>query len=76
MKGLFVAPALSQVLIAVQISHRAAAHPPACCRYSDHEKLRPAANCAPRDYPKPDAQITFDLNTSLFRFVDRLVQAY
>jgi hypothetical protein len=45
-------------------------------RYSDHEKLRPAANCAPRDYPKPDAQITFDLNTSLFRFVDRLVQAY
>jgi electron-transferring-flavoprotein dehydrogenase len=36
-------------------------------RYADHERLKPAAECAPREYPKPDGQITFDLNTSLFR---------
>ncbi|KAI7846048.1 hypothetical protein COHA_000414 [Chlorella ohadii] len=36
-------------------------------RYADHERLKPAAECTPREYPKPDGQITFDLNTSLFR---------
>ena len=37
-------------------------------RYADHERLKPAAECAPREYPKPDGQITFDINTSLFRW--------
>lgn len=36
-------------------------------RYGDHEKLRPAEGFTPREYPKPDGKITFDINTSLFR---------
>ena len=38
-------------------------------RYGDHERLRPAADFSPREYPKPDGKITFDLPTSLFRWV-------
>ncbi len=33
---------------------------------ADHEKLRPAAECSPIDYPKPDNRITFDKLTSVF----------
>jgi electron-transferring-flavoprotein dehydrogenase len=33
---------------------------------ADHEKLKPAAECAPIDYPKPDNQITFDKLSSVF----------
>ena len=33
---------------------------------ADHEKLRPAAECAPIDYPKPDNRITFDKLSSVF----------
>ncbi|KAI3438297.1 hypothetical protein D9Q98_000731 [Chlorella vulgaris] len=36
-------------------------------RYADHEKLKLAADCTPREYPKPDGEITFDINTSLYR---------
>ncbi|KAL6781650.1 FUO1 [Auxenochlorella protothecoides x Auxenochlorella symbiontica] len=36
-------------------------------RRPDHEALAPAAQAAPREYPKPDGSLTFDLNTSLFR---------
>ncbi|KAL4450143.1 hypothetical protein ABPG77_010812 [Micractinium sp. CCAP 211/92] len=36
-------------------------------RFADHEKLRPAAEFKPREYPKPDGVTTFDLSTSLFR---------
>lgn len=38
-------------------------------RHADHEALAPAADAAPKEYPKPDGEITFDLNTSLFRQV-------
>jgi electron-transferring-flavoprotein dehydrogenase len=33
---------------------------------SDHEKLRPAAECAPIAYPKPDGKISFDKLSSVF----------
>jgi len=33
---------------------------------ADHEKLRPAAECAPIDYPKPDGKLTFDKLSSVF----------
>ncbi len=33
---------------------------------ADHEKLKPAAECAPIDYPKPDNRITFDKLSSVF----------
>ena len=33
---------------------------------ADHEKLRPAAECAPIDYPKPDGKITFDKLSSVY----------
>jgi electron-transferring-flavoprotein dehydrogenase len=33
---------------------------------ADHEKLRPAAECAPIDYPKPDNRITFDKLSSVY----------
>jgi electron-transferring-flavoprotein dehydrogenase len=33
---------------------------------ADHQKLKPAAECAPIDYPKPDGQITFDKLSSVF----------
>ncbi|PSC72345.1 Electron transfer flavo -ubiquinone mitochondrial [Micractinium conductrix] len=36
-------------------------------RYADHEKLKPAAGFSPKEYPKPDGKLTFDINTSLFR---------
>ncbi|EFX84684.1 hypothetical protein DAPPUDRAFT_99565 [Daphnia pulex] len=32
---------------------------------ADHRKLKPAAQCQPIDYPKPDGKITFDLLTSV-----------
>jgi electron-transferring-flavoprotein dehydrogenase len=32
----------------------------------DHASLRPAAECAPIDYPKPDGKITFDRLSSVF----------
>lgn len=36
-------------------------------RHADNEALKPAAQCQPIDYPKPDGVLTFDLSTSLFR---------
>jgi electron-transferring-flavoprotein dehydrogenase len=33
---------------------------------ADHEKLRPAAECTPIDYPKPDAKLTFDKLSSVY----------
>ena len=33
----------------------------------DHAKLKPAAECKPIDYPKPDGVVTFDLLSNLFR---------
>ncbi len=32
----------------------------------DHMSLRPAADCTPIDYPKPDGQLTFDRLSSVF----------
>lgn len=34
---------------------------------TDHEKLKPAANYKPIEYPKPDGKISFDLLTNLSR---------
>ncbi len=33
---------------------------------ADHEKLKPAAECTPIEYPKPDNRITFDKLSSVF----------
>jgi electron-transferring-flavoprotein dehydrogenase len=33
---------------------------------ADHEKLKPAAQCRPIDYPKPDGVLTFDRLSSVF----------
>ena len=33
---------------------------------ADHQKLRPAAQCQPIDYPKPDGTLTFDRLSSVF----------
>ncbi len=33
---------------------------------ADHEYLRPAAECEPIDYPKPDGKLTFDRLSSVF----------
>ena len=33
---------------------------------ADHEYLRPAAQCRPIAYPKPDGRLTFDLMSSLY----------
>lgn len=33
---------------------------------ADHEKLKPAAECTPIDYPKPDGVLTFDRLSSVF----------
>jgi electron-transferring-flavoprotein dehydrogenase len=33
---------------------------------ADHTKLKPAARCAPIDYPKPDGVLTFDRLSSVF----------
>jgi electron-transferring-flavoprotein dehydrogenase len=35
-------------------------------RHADHETLRPAAECRPFDYPKPDGKLTFDRLSSVF----------
>lgn len=32
----------------------------------DHECLKPAAECMPIDYPKPDGKLSFDRNSSVF----------
>ena len=32
----------------------------------DHETLKPAADCKPIDYPKPDGELTFDRLSSVF----------
>jgi electron-transferring-flavoprotein dehydrogenase len=34
--------------------------------HPDHESLKPAAQCQPIDYPKPDGKITFDRLSSVF----------
>ena len=34
--------------------------------HADHEKLKPAAQCRPIDYPKPDGVLTFDRLSSVF----------
>jgi electron-transferring-flavoprotein dehydrogenase len=33
---------------------------------ADHEKLKPAAECTPIDYPKPDGRLTFDKLSSVY----------
>jgi len=33
---------------------------------ADHQKLKPAAECTPIDYPKPDGKLTFDKLSSVF----------
>jgi electron-transferring-flavoprotein dehydrogenase len=35
-------------------------------RHADHETLKPAAECRPFDYPKPDGKLTFDRLSSVF----------
>ena len=35
-------------------------------RHSDHEMLRPASQCKPITYPKPDGKLTFDRLSSVF----------
>ncbi|KXU82885.1 electron transfer flavoprotein-ubiquinone oxidoreductase [Caballeronia megalochromosomata] len=35
-------------------------------RHWDHETLRPAAQCTPIQYPKPDGKLTFDRLSSVF----------
>jgi electron-transferring-flavoprotein dehydrogenase len=35
-------------------------------RHADNETLRPAAECSPIDYPKPDGKLTFDRLSSVF----------
>jgi electron-transferring-flavoprotein dehydrogenase len=35
-------------------------------KHADHEMLRPAAECTPIDYPKPDGKLTFDRLSSVF----------
>ncbi|MGH6913048.1 MAG: 4Fe-4S dicluster domain-containing protein, partial [Geminicoccales bacterium] len=34
--------------------------------HADHESLRPAAECKPIDYPKPDGKLTFDKPSSVY----------
>ena len=34
--------------------------------HADHEKLKPAAECSPIEYPKPDNVLTFDKLSSVF----------
>ncbi len=34
--------------------------------HADHETLKPAAQCVPIDYPKPDGEISFDRLSSVF----------
>lgn len=35
------------------------------CIAPDHTRLKPAKECKPIDYPKPDGKISFDLLTSV-----------
>ncbi|OWW22146.1 hypothetical protein AYR66_24260 [Noviherbaspirillum denitrificans] len=35
-------------------------------QHADHECLKPAAECKPIDYPKPDGKLTFDRLSSVF----------
>lgn len=35
-------------------------------RHADHETLKPASECAPIEYPKPDGKLTFDRLSSVF----------
>src|SRR5690606_41989537 len=35
-------------------------------RKPDHENLKPAAECQPIQYPKPDGKLTFDKLSSVF----------
>ncbi|SAK71491.1 electron transport protein [Caballeronia hypogeia] len=35
-------------------------------RHADHETLRPAAQCTPIEYPKPDGKLSFDRLSSVF----------
>jgi electron-transferring-flavoprotein dehydrogenase len=35
-------------------------------QYRDHEMLKPASQCKPIDYPKPDGKLTFDRLSSVF----------
>ncbi len=35
-------------------------------KFADHEKLKPAAECAPIAYPKPDGKLTFDRLSSVY----------
>ena len=35
-------------------------------RHADHECLRPAAECRPIEYPKPDGKLSFDRMSSVF----------
>jgi electron-transferring-flavoprotein dehydrogenase len=35
-------------------------------QHSDHETLKPASECKPIDYPKPDGKLTFDRLSSVF----------
>jgi electron-transferring-flavoprotein dehydrogenase len=35
-------------------------------RHADHSTLRPASQCAPISYPKPDGRLTFDRLSSVF----------
>ena len=34
--------------------------------HADHERLRPAAECRPIDYPKPDGVVSFDCLSSVY----------
>jgi electron-transferring-flavoprotein dehydrogenase len=34
--------------------------------HADHETLKPASECAPIDYPKPDGKLSFDRLSSVF----------
>ncbi len=34
--------------------------------HADHESLKPAAQCTPIDYPKPDGKLTFDKLSSVY----------
>ncbi|KAI8064487.1 hypothetical protein BC940DRAFT_327117 [Gongronella butleri] len=36
-------------------------------KHADHQTLKPAAECTPIDYPKPDGVISFDLLTNVSR---------
>jgi electron-transferring-flavoprotein dehydrogenase len=35
-------------------------------RHADHDTLRPATECRPIEYPKPDGKLTFDRLSSVF----------